>query len=133
MPGDRESKMSQHTTGPWQEGKCHCPMWMGGIPAGLCGKKAYGHQLPRQYLSHARGNGDSPYCFGHACPIHGGPQETEVRIFQDGYTPEGRQMWCAVMPDFINLHESPAGFDGNPMIAVSNLRAATARATGSQS
>ncbi len=39
-------------------------------------------------------------------------------------------MWCAVMPDFINLQESPAGFDGNAIRAVANLRAAIAKAEG---
>ncbi len=37
-------------------------------------------------------------------------------------------MWCAVQPDFINLHESHAGFDGNPVVAVAKLRAAIAKA-----
>lgn len=111
---------------PWQDTRCKAPMWMGGVPAGLCGAKAHGHQLPREYLLQTRGRRDVPYCFGHACPAHGGPQEAEVRIFQDGYTPEGRQMWCAVMPDFINLQESPAGFDGNAVRAVMHLHAALA-------
>jgi hypothetical protein len=33
-------------------------------------------------------------------------------------------MWCAVMPGFVNLQENRAGFSGNPVKAVSNLRAA---------
>jgi hypothetical protein len=62
--------------------------------------------------------------------MHGGPREGEPIVFQDGLTPEGRPMWCAVMPDFINLQESLAGFDGDPVRSVSNLRAALAKATG---
>jgi hypothetical protein len=30
-------------------------------------------------------------------------------------------MWCAVDPGFENLQESPAGFDGNPFVALANL------------
>jgi hypothetical protein len=45
----------------------------------------------------------------------------------DGYTNEGRPMWCAVAPDFENLQESPAGFDGNPITALANLRIEQAR------
>jgi len=40
-------------------------------------------------------------------------------------------MWCAVMPDFVNLQESPAGFSGNAVAAVKNLHTAIAKATGS--
>lgn len=115
---------------PWQESQCNTPMWMGGSPAGLCGAKAYGHQLPRQYLQQTRGRSDFPYCFMHACPAHGGPKEDEIRIFQDGYTGQGRPMWCAVGTNFINLQESPAGFDGNPLRAAELL--AIAKATGDQ-
>lgn len=120
------SKIEDAAPAAWQESRCRAPMWMGGSPAGLCGGKAHGHQLPRQYLQETRYR-DAPYCFGHACPAHGGPQETEVRVFQDGYTEGGRPMWCAVMPDFIDLQQSPAGFDGNPMRAVAKLREAAAR------
>lgn len=109
---------------PWQKSRCRTPVWLGGCPAGLCNKEAYGYQLPKEYLQQTRGVETLAYCFGHACPAHGGPQLDEVRIFQDGYTPQGRQMWCAVMPDFINLQESPAGFDGNPNNAVRKLKAA---------
>ncbi|GHC58602.1 hypothetical protein GCM10010096_34670 [Alcaligenes pakistanensis] len=120
----------KHTPGPWQESACRAPMWLGGAPAGLCGAKAHGHQFPSDYLLHTRGHKDFPYCFRHACPNHGGPQVNEVRIFQDGLTDEGRQMWCAVMPDFVNLQESPAGFHGNPVRAVANLKAAIAKGSG---
>lgn len=53
-----------------------------------------------------------------------------MRIFQDGLTDEGRQMWCAVMPGFVNLQDSSAGFHGKPVQAVANLKAAIAKATG---
>ncbi len=120
----------ENTPALWQESTCKAPMWMFGAPAGFCGRKAHGAQLPRSYLQLTRGNRDFPFCSGHACPAHGGPEETEIRIFQDGYTDKGRPMLCAVMPGFINLQESPAGFSGNPMQAVANLRAAIAKATG---
>ena len=116
---------------PWQEGRCRRPMWMGGLPAGLCGEPAHGHQLPERYLREVRGWVDVPYCHGHACPKHGGPRQDDPRIFEDGLTPEGRSMWCAVMPDFINLQESAAGFDGNPRIAVEKLHAALSSSTRS--
>lgn len=125
--------MTQRNDGgppPWKEFQCRVPLWMSGTPAGFCGEKAHGHQLPKNYLQQTRGLDDAPYCFGHACPKHGGPREDEIRIFQDGYTPEGRPMWCAVMPGFINLQESPAGFDGNAIRAVANLRAAITEAEG---
>ena len=122
--------MSAHTPEPWGLSTCQAPMWMGGSPAGVCNEIAYGHQLPELYLKEMRGLQWPPYCFGHACSKHGGPQEKETRIFQDGLTNEGRRMWCAVNPDFINLQESSAGFDGNPFTAVSKLRKAIAKATG---
>lgn len=108
-------------------GKCRVPMWMGGCPAGFCGDEAYGPQLPQGYLFETRNwrRGDKPYCFGPCCPNHGGPKAGEPIIFQDGLTEQGRQMWCAVLPGFINLQESPAGFSGNPVEAVANLRKAT--------
>jgi hypothetical protein len=36
------------------------------------------------------------------------------------------------MPDFIDLQESPAGFDGNPIRAVERLKADIAKAKGDQ-
>lgn len=116
---------------PWEPSKCSVPMWMGGCPSGHCDKPAFGPQYPREYLRHLCYWADRPAtCFGHACPDHDGPKEGDPIIFQDGTTPEGRQMWCAVMPGFINLQESPAGFSGNPVKAVANLRTAIADATG---
>jgi len=110
---------------PWQPGRCRVPMWMAGSPAGHCDKRAYGPQYPRQYLAEVvdgRYMFDRPaYCFGHCCPDHGGPKAGEVILFQDGYTPQGKPMWCAVMPGFENLQESHAAFDGNPVLAARKL------------
>ena len=121
----------------WEEAKCRVPMWIAGSPAGFCGERAFGHQLPKKLLWHERNwmRGDAPYCFGHCCPNHGGPHEGQPIVFHDGYTHEGRQMWCAVMPGFTNLQESEAGFSGDPVEAVTNLRAALSatRSTGDQS
>lgn len=113
----------------WEGGKCQVPMWIMGSPAGVCNETAFGPQYPADYLI-ARGHirESIPYCHGPCCPSHLGPNEGYPIIFQDGYTNEGRQMWCAVMPDFENLQESEAGFDGNPVTAVAKLRAALAKA-----
>jgi hypothetical protein len=111
----------------WEVSTCRVPMWSMGGPDGFCNAVAYGYQLPREILEYERGygaNNRAPYCFGHCCPNHGGPRETEIRIFQDGHTGEGYPMWCAVNPDFENLQESPAGFDGNPFRAREYLAAA---------
>jgi hypothetical protein len=111
----------------WEGGKCRVPMWWGyGGPAGHCGKEAFGEQLPKLVLRDLRGWPDALYCFGPCCPDHGGPRAGDPIMFQDGLTDEGRPMWCAVMPGFINLQESEAGFDGNPLVALKNLRAALA-------
>lgn len=112
----------------WTPGRCQVPMWRMGLPAGLCGEPANGPQLPRRLLLLDRGwgPGEVPYCFGPCCPNHGGPKAGEPILFQDGCTKEGRPMWCAVMPDFINLQESPAGFSGDPDAA----KAALAKARG---
>lgn len=119
--------MADKQTPPWKGGKCRVPMWIMGCPAGHCGEQAFGPQLPMEILR-LSGWPDRPYCFGPCCPKHGGPREGEEILFQDGYTGEGRPMWCAVMPDFENLQESPAGFDGNPVKARANLRNALAKA-----
>jgi hypothetical protein len=57
----------------------------------------------------------------------------EPIILRDGWTGEGRPMWCAVMPDFVNLQESPAGFSASPFQAVNGLHAALLAATGDNS
>lgn len=118
----------------WSVGKCRVPMWMGGSPAGHCGAEAFGPQYPRDYLAAKDGRYlfDRPaYCHGPCCPNHGGPAAGEPIIFQDGLTDKGRPMWCAVMPGFINLQESEAGFSGHPVTAVKNLHAAIAKAGAS--
>jgi hypothetical protein len=124
--------MSAYTKAPWQESTCNLPMWMGGMPAGYCGNVAYGHQLPERYLRDVYGQYEAPYCNGHACPAHGGPKKGDPIIFQDGTTDEGRPMWCAVMPGFIDLQANEAGFDPNPMLAVQKLRAAIQKATAGE-
>ena len=112
----------------WKGGKCRVPMFScDGIPDGYCNKPAHGPQLPLELLRHDRGWDTSPYCHGTCCPNHGGPKEGAPVLFADGNTSEGRTMWCAVMPDFENLQESPAGFSGNPLEAIAELRAAIAR------
>ena len=109
-------------------------MWMMGFPAGFCDKDAYGEQLPFEVLRHTRARFNSrldvPYCHGPCCPAHGGPAADEIRVFQDGLTEQGSPMWCAVYPDFINLQESPAGFDGNPFKAIANLKTAATALPG---
>lgn len=114
----------------WSGGTCRVPMWMGGVPSAFCDKPANGPQYPRQYLTHVDPSYafDRPsYCHGPCCQAHGGPGDGDPIIFQDGYTEKGRPMWCAVIPDFENLQESPAGFDGHPVVAVAKLRAAIAK------
>lgn len=112
----------------WSGGKCRVPMWMMGTPAGFCGEPANGPQLPREVLREQRGwqRGDMPYCFGPCCPNHGGPKDGDPILFMDGTTERGYPMWFAVMPGFVNLQESPAGFSGDPMKAIANLRSAIA-------
>lgn len=120
--------MSAHMPDPWLGGSCRVPMWSSGGPAGFCDDAAYGPQLPSRLLQDIRPGANEPYCFGPCCPRHGGPAKGEPIVFQDGLTPQGRPMWCAVMPGFINLQESHAGFSGNPVQAVANLHAATGNA-----
>lgn len=100
-------------------GLCSVPMWSGfGGDAGFCDKEAYGEREPTKihrrwdgyvYADDLRYPGYVPHL---ACPDHGGPR---TRVFRDG------NMWCAVMPDFINLQESPAGFGETPALAREEL------------
>jgi len=115
--------MNQPESYAWSGGKCRVPMWMGGCPAGFCGEPANGPQLPFEVLYQQRNwqRGDAPYCHGPCCPKHGGPKDGEPIVFRDGLTPGGRPMWCAVMPGFENLQESPAGVDGDARVAIRNL------------
>lgn len=119
-------------TAAWEGGKCRVPMWMGGFPAGFCDQPANGPQLPMEVLFWKRAwrREDRPYCTGPCCPNHGGPRDGEPIIFQDGYSDRGRPMWCAVMPDFENLQESPAGFNEDGNQALENLKAALLQARG---
>lgn len=101
------------------EGKCSVPMWSGGgCPDGFCDQPAYGEQPPGEI--HTRWDGHvyrddgryAGYVPGLACPAHGGPR---VRTFMDG------NAWCAVLPDFINLQESKAGFGNTREQAIADL------------
>jgi len=103
-------------------GKCGVPMWSGGCPAGFCDEPAYGEQEREQerygQWMHHPYRWAPGYSSGLACFNHGGPAS---RVFRDG------DSWCAVMPDFINLQESPAGFGATPEDARKALAAALAR------
>jgi hypothetical protein len=115
----------------WQGGKCRVPMWMMECPAGFCDEQTFGEQLPSVILYRERHYNERynrvPYCHGPCCPGHGGPREDEPRFFMDGCTDEGRPMWCCVGPDFENLQESPAGFDGDPFVARAKYLAEAAK------
>jgi hypothetical protein len=109
-------------------GKCRVPMWMGGCPSGFCGEAAYGVQVEGREARDAwtgelrRLDGKySGYSSGLACPRHAGPEKIGPRVFEDGKTPDGYRMWCAVYEDFENLQESPAEFHRHAWVAVSNL------------
>ena len=116
---------SRGSRAAWDGGKCQVPMWSMGGPAGLCGEKAFGPQYPKAYLEAKNGYANPPYCFGPCCPSHGGPKEGEPILFMDGTDTDGRPMWCAVMPGFINLQESQAAYNRDPVAAVKNLLLAT--------
>lgn len=119
-----KANLSNRTLNELGEGVCSVPMWMGGCPAGFCGEPAYGERPPsREFWSYAQntmvredGRFDG-YVPGLACRAHGGPR---FRTFMDG------DAWCAVMPDFINLQESPAGFGKDKESAISDLQTSTA-------
>ena len=100
-------------------GKCSVPMWSGGCPSGFCDKPAYGDRLPTRYFRNyssggeiAEDGGYTGYVPGLACPMHSGPKS---RVFMDG------NAYCAVLPDFINLQESPCGFGDTPAQARAEL------------
>lgn len=102
------------------EGKCSVPMWSGGGAAGFCDRPAFGEQPPsrttvRDGVAYRDDGRYSGYVPGLACPSHGGPS---IRTFMDG------DAWCAVMPDFINLQESHAGFGATREEAIRALAAA---------
>ena len=89
-------------------GKCSVPMWGGmGMPAGFCDEPAYGKPDPCEVYCDRQGQrrklrgGYDGYVPALACPAHGGPTS---RVFMDG------NAYCAVLPDFENIQESPCGF-----------------------
>ena len=99
------------------EGKCSVPTFSGGGSDGFCDRPAWGEQYEEgtKYAPHwwsARDrNGfllnphNRPaYAPSLCCSHHGGPREDQIRFVRDG------NMWCAFMPDFVNLQESHAGF-----------------------
>ena len=63
------------------KGKCSVPMWRyPGIPAGVCGKDAFGPRPEPEYYWHNSGGERKRsdlkydgYVPGLACPAHGGP------------------------------------------------------------
>ena len=127
------------------EGKCSAPVWDHGVPAGFCDLPSWGEQYSERnqargqsgkyapthwperdrngfypmHLAHLRG----PLVQGYCCANHGGPREDQIRFVKDG------NMWCAFMPDFINLAESVAGFGETQDLAEDDL----AKAIGEQS
>jgi hypothetical protein len=106
-------------------------MWSGfGGPDGHCGEEAYGEYIEGETFR----NGWTGEVFRRdfkylglpgqmSCPKHGGPEKTGPRVFEDGLSKYGRAMYCAVMHDFTNLQECPAGFDERPWVAIQKLRA----------
>lgn len=67
------------------KGRCGVPMWMNGMPAGMCDNKAYGYRpASRMVMNYAQGKmvrEDGRYdgfIMGLACPIHGGPKPFEI-------------------------------------------------------
>lgn len=109
-------------------GRCSCPMWRAGLPAGMCDEEAYGVFIEGQTWRDAYTGEEkrfdrkyNGYVPGLACPRHGGPEKAGPRVFEDGTDGQGRPMWCAVYEDFENLQESPAEFHVLPWIAIKLL------------
>lgn len=123
------------------EGKCSRPM-MSGYSECFCDEPAWGEQYserepsrgqsgkyaPRHWPLRDR-NGYYPSHLAHlappyvsalACPAHGGPRADQIRFVRDG------DVWCAFMPDFINLAESVAGFGETQDLAEADLVKRTA-------
>lgn len=102
------------------EGKCSVPMWSSGSPDGFCDRPAYGQQYTKG-TAHApfhwmTPGHNPPYAPDLCCDHHGGPSANQIRFVRDG------SMWCAFMPDFINLQESHAGFGKTQDLAEMDLR-----------
>lgn len=95
-------------------GKCSVPMFSGfGMDAGFCNEVAYGKPV-RKIIT---GQHTTLYVPALACPAHGGP---ESRVYMDG------NAWCAVLPDFANIQESPCGFGDTPEEARAELKRSVA-------
>jgi len=61
---------------------CGVPMWMNGVPAGLCGEPAFGkaREGPTWWapdMGKVPHDLRTPYCEGWSCPPHGGPSGGE--------------------------------------------------------
>lgn len=96
-------------------GLCSVPMWCNGVQDGFCDNPAFGEREGNQfrYGTVVTGQGWVPgFVPGLACYSHGGPKS---RVYLDG------DKWCAVLPDFENLAESPAGFGDTPEEARAQL------------
>lgn len=122
------------------EGKCSVPMFSLYGPSGHCDKPAWGEQYSGREPSRGQSgrhadpvwplrdrNGYYPPHLAHlrppfapdlCCKVHGGPSADAIRFVRDG------DMWCAFMPDFVNLQESIAGFGETQDKAEAALRAA---------
>jgi hypothetical protein len=120
------------------EGKCSVPQFDAYGPAGFCDQPAWGEQYSEREPSRGQSgryanpvwaqrdrNGYYPPHLSHltpprapslCCASHGGPPADAIRFVRDG------NMWCAFMPDFINLQESIAGFGETQDLAEADLR-----------
>lgn len=123
----------QHRAKCGVEGKCSVPMFGGYGPAGFCDRPAWGQQYdfgsgyedpswlaPGQWAG--GGGRQRPYAPDLCCDHHGGPRADQIRFVRDG------DMWCAFLPDFINLAESNAGFGKTQRKAEIDLRAGASAA-----
>lgn len=96
-------------------GKCGVPMWSGGCPAGFCDKEAYSQFSLRVDPKH------TPYSAGLRCSAHGGADALGIRINREGVGIDGRSMFHAFRPDFVNLQESVSGFGQSIHLAACDL------------
>ncbi len=67
-------------------GRCSVPMWLGGCPAGTCGKRSFGERPhSRLWMNYAAGRTMREdlrydgYVPGLACVAHGGPDGPNVQ------------------------------------------------------
>lgn len=140
------ARMSEHHIAKCGvEGKCSVPAWSAYGPDGFCDNPAWGEQYSEREPSRGQSgryadpcwplrdrNGyypphlahlTKPYAPGLCCKAHGGPGPDDIRFVQDG------NMWCAFLPNFVNLQESIAGFGETQDKAETELRAAILKAT----